>query len=152
MHIIQDTRERDPWNFIPYGCNQTICKLEEGDYTIKGYEHLLRVERKRNTGELAINLGKKKKQFFAELKRLQKYQFKYIVCEFDLHDIFSFPENSGIPRHEWSKLRITSNYISACIDKIVTDCDIQFLFCRNKSDAERKFIEIYNEIRQVRKK
>lgn len=146
MIIIQDSRERSPWDFVSYGFNQRIQKLDEGDYTVEGLEDKFIVERKRNTGELAINLGKKKKQFFDELKRLQKYPHKFIIFEFQLHDIFSFPVNSGIPKSDWKSLRITSNYMASCIDRIVSDCDIPIFFCSDKVGAERKFIEILNDV------
>lgn len=146
--IIQDVKEKLPWDFLPYGENQKIESLKTGDYTTDDLKDIFIVERKATTGELAINLGKKSKQFFAELKRMNTYKYKYVICEFSIHDLYRFPEGSGIPKKDWKNLRMNYKYITSCIEKIINDCNIEFFFCLNKIDAERKFLELYNDIKQ----
>ena len=45
FNIIVDTREQKPWDFND-NFNTTKAKLDTGDYSIEGLEHILCIERK----------------------------------------------------------------------------------------------------------
>lgn len=144
MIILQDTREQNPWDLTKYGFDQEITKVQTGDYAVKGYENLLCCERKASTCELSINFGKKWKTFAKELERMREIEHRYIICEFPLSHIYTFPSASLIPKNQWSGLKITSAFISKRIEEISGNFDVTFIFSEDRFDAERKFIDIIN--------
>lgn len=156
MNIIQDTREKDPWNFGMYKqvTAVQVQGLKTGDYTTqeilqleeeKG-QKLLAVERKRSSSEIANNLGAERKRFFNEMERMAEYEFRYIICEFPKQRIYEFPENSGIPKRKWKYLRINSGYMVSQLARIETDYDVRIVFCNDKIEAQDFFIDLVNRI------
>ena len=91
--VIKDTREQDGWFFSPYDrCSgMEVSTMKTGDYTIKGYEDLVCVERKGSVTEIATNLGKKKKAFQAEMERMKEFDFRFILLEFSASDVLEYP-------------------------------------------------------------
>ena len=107
--IIVDTREQIPWNFNRGDWVENIeeTKLNQGDYSIKGHETLISIERKRSTAEIAGNIFEKR--FEAELERLSDLvAHPFIICEFNFSDLKNFPAGSGIPQSRWNWLRTTN--------------------------------------------
>lgn len=88
--IIIDTREREPFKYRAGGSVAQVVheKLDHGDYGLKGYEHLITIERKAKVDELAGNLGKHRKRFMRELERMQSCRRRYIVVEDHWSSIF----------------------------------------------------------------
>ena len=146
MIILRDTREKQPWDFSWYDCEIRVATVKVGDYTIEGYENTIAVERKRSTGELAMNFGFKKKQFIAELERMQNVQYRYVVCEFPEIRLEEFPLNSGIPRKHWNKLRISGKYIRKCIHDFSSQYNVTFLFCENAFAAQDEVFMMFQNI------
>lgn len=105
--VWKDSREKpgQGWTFE----NMVTRGLKTGDYTLEGYETLLTIERKGTSGEFANNIVEKR--FERELERMSDFKWAYIILEFDLIDVMNFPDNSGIPRKVWPKLRITPKYM-----------------------------------------
>jgi len=93
--VIKDTREQDGWFFSSYDrCSgMEVSTMKTGDYTIKGYEDLVCVERKGSVTEIATNLGKKKKTFQAEMERMKAFDFRFILLEFSASDVIDYPLN-----------------------------------------------------------
>ena len=91
--VIKDTREQDGWFFSKYDkCSgMETSSLHTGDYTIKGFEDVVCVERKASISELANNLGKKKKAFYAEMQRIKDFPFKFLIFEFSFSDLSEYP-------------------------------------------------------------
>jgi len=91
--VIKDTRERDGWFFSPYDkcAGMEVETLHTGDYTLRGFEDVVCVERKASVTELANNLGKSKKAFYAEMVRMQDFPFKFLIFEFSFTDVAEFP-------------------------------------------------------------
>ena len=91
--VIKDTREQDGWFFSPYDrCKgMEVATMKTGDYTIKGHEDLVCVERKGPITEIATNLGKKKKPFQAEMERMKSFDFRFILLEFSASDVINYP-------------------------------------------------------------
>lgn len=144
--IIVDNKEKQPWNFSIHGLKQEKAHLPTGDYVIKGLEDVLVIERKKNTGELSLNLGKGKERFEDELIRMQDFKYRYLICEFSINDLNDFPKNSGIPKYLWKKLRMNGQVIT---DRLIDWCgsyDIELLFCNNKTEAEAKAAEIIKRV------
>lgn len=110
--VIRDTREKkgEGWIFIPTDwCQGTITgTLKTGDYSIQGYEEVFCIERKGSASELAQNITQKR--FEDELKRMQSYEYSFILLEFDMSDVLKYPEGSGIPKSKWKYLGFKGGY------------------------------------------
>jgi hypothetical protein len=135
--VIKDTREKDGWFFSEYDkCDgMEIETLHTGDYTLKGFEDIVCIERKASTSEIAMNLGRKKRPFQAEMERMKDYPFSFLVCEFSIHDLLVFPENSKVPQRARQHVRVTGKYLLKCLIEFQLWYDTKILFCGNKNDA-----------------
>jgi len=121
--IIVDTREKTPWEFE----NSVSRKLDVGDYSIEGYESILAVERKATTSEFARNINESR--FLDVLDRLDSIRYGFIICEFTMDDVLSFPRNSGIPQKLWNTVRVHPNYILKCILEYQMRYNVNILMC-----------------------
>ena len=144
--IIKDTREKDGWNFEFYdNCKGVeIRGLKTGDYTVEGLEESLCIERKASTAEISTNLGKERKRFEAELERMSKFSFSYILCEFSCENLMEFPKNSTIPYPRWKYLRMNGKRMYSLLRSYEENYGIEVVFCNNKNEAELKAMEIFN--------
>lgn len=103
--VIRDTREQKGkgWNFkASANCEGVeIIKLDVGDYTVKGMEDILAIERK-TIGDLWNTLGTAKnyKRFQKEWERGKNHKFKFLIIEGSLADI-----NKG---YRWSKVPVAN--------------------------------------------
>lgn len=89
--ILRDTRERagHGWlfdshyeNHMPPRCIGTaIAKLDTGDYSVKGYEDILAIERKEDLSELWVNYLSDKERLENEFERLAKLKYKWMIIE-----------------------------------------------------------------------
>lgn len=131
--IIIDTREQIPWEFGFH--NTAKKKLDTGDYTIEGFENILAIERKKSVSEIATNLSESR--FSDVLDRLSKIKHPYMVFEFSLDEVYSFPVGSDIPKKLWDKLRISGNYIIKRLIEIQLKYNIQVVFCGDPDNAEK---------------
>lgn len=142
--VIQDTRERNPWDFEKFGLKQYVGKLSAGDYSIMGHEDKIIIERKFSTGELYTNLIKKYTVFKKELNKLATFDEKYLILEFPLSYMLSFPANSGIPQKHWRKLNANSQFLMSRLESL-NDYNITIVFNDSRLMAELKVLEIFNE-------
>jgi len=120
--VIRDTREQEGWVFPASDpCLGTVVgTLKTGDYTLKGYEDVFVIERKGSTGEFAANIVQSR--FERELERLKGFRYAFVVLEFTISDIVSFPYNSGIPKDKWRSLRISPQFLM----KRINDFQVQY--------------------------
>jgi hypothetical protein len=147
--VLQDNKEKvGMWNlsFSSHYAGTEVVHLKTADYTIKGMEDIVCLERKRSTGEIALNLGKKWETFKAELERMQTFKYKYVICEFTINDVLFFPANSGVPKFLWPKLRMSGKFILARINELSETYGIEFIFAGNKTNAEVKAMEILTNV------
>jgi len=145
LTIIQDTREQRGWNFDIYECEVVKGTLHTGDYTVKGFESKLVVERKATTAEISINLGSKWKQFSAELERMKEFEKRFLLCEFSLDDLLRFPEGSGIPKNKLKFIRMSGKFLVSRLTKFCDQNGIELLFCGNKAEATKTAMGIFRE-------
>jgi len=132
--IIVDTREKTPWEFE----NSVSRKLDVGDYSIEGYESILAVERKATTSEFARNINESR--FLDVLDRLDSIRYGFIICEFTMDDVLSFPRNSGIPQKLWNTVRVHPNYILKCILEYQMRYNVNILMCGSQGREVAKSI------------
>lgn len=144
--VIKDTREKDGWDFPESNtCLGTVIKkLDTGDYSAKGYEDLVCIERKKSTSEIANNISQPR--FKRELERMQKFKYRFLICEFSFRDVKQFPLNSGIPEKALANLKISSNYLMRCISEIQILYGINVVFADNRETAMHA---VYNILRRI---
>ena len=133
--VIKDTRERDGWYFKESNYCQGMVdkKLDTGDYSVEGLEDVLCIERKGSVSELANNIVDKR--FDRELERMRDFKYKFLILEFGIKDIMSFPPGSDIPKPKWSKIRIKGNFILKKLAEYQTEYNIHVLPCGDKTSA-----------------
>ncbi len=86
--ILIDDRERNSWTINHQGFKFETKRLKVGDYTIKGFEDQVAIEKKSGIIELISNLsGKDRPRFKRFLEKLSKYPIKCIVIEDSLSHI-----------------------------------------------------------------
>ncbi len=76
--IIIDTREQNPWTFS--NLPSEPGSLDTGDYSVKGLEHLISIERK-SLPDLLACIGRERNRFKRELQRLRAYRFRCLIIE-----------------------------------------------------------------------
>jgi DNA excision repair protein ERCC-4 len=76
--IVIDSREQEPLTFS--NLPTVRGTLDTGDYSIRGLEHLVAVERK-SLGDLLACVGRERDRFKRELQRLRAYRFRILVIE-----------------------------------------------------------------------
>lgn len=130
LNIIVDTREQTPWEFdiedTYYIFSYERGTLKTADYSIKGMEDIVAIERKRSSAEIATNINEPR--FRKEFERLAQYKYKFVICEFELRDILNYPIGSGIPQKIWSKIKVSGNYILKCITDLELEYGVAFKF------------------------
>jgi|TARA_E500000331_G_C16755249_1_gene497095 DNA excision repair protein ERCC-4 len=135
--VIKDTREQDGWTFTEYDkCEgMEVGTLHTGDYTMKGFDDVVCIERKACASEIAMNLGKKKGAFNAEMERMKDYPFSFLVCEFDMEDVLKYPIGSRVPNKLRSQVKVTGKYLLKCLIEFQIWYDTKILFCGDKQNA-----------------
>ena len=146
MVIIQDTREKHPFNFVFYGYETSVATLKTGDYTLEGYEDIVCIERKKTPSELANNLGRHQRRFDNEMERMSEFDCKYIVCEFPEEALLQFPKNSGMPKRVMKYVRMNGKYMRKCLYSYEEEYGIETIFCQDRAEAEDKIISIFLEV------
>jgi len=84
--VIVDTREQTPWQFSPDVVVMLREKLPAGDYSLRGFEHQVAVERK-SLEDLVKTLFFDWVRFKKELNRLAGYELACIAVECDVRDV-----------------------------------------------------------------
>lgn len=114
LTIIQDSRESLPYDLSPMACE--VAGLATGDYTVKGLEDYVCLERK-SLPDLVASCTWGRDRFTEELRRMRNFPCKAVVIEADwgqlergeyrsranpqsvCHSIISWQARYGIPFH-----------------------------------------------------
>lgn len=94
--IVVDTREQRPWTFLhlradkdkgcrPLEVSSYIGTLPSGDYSLKGYQHRVAVERK-SKEDLFTTVGNGRARFERELARLNALDMAWVIIEADFRE------------------------------------------------------------------
>lgn len=109
MIIIRDTREQAGYDFAcitpPPVVN--VATLTTGDYSLKGLENQITIERK-NLSDAFGTFGRGRARWERELERMAGYQFAAVVIEADWHTIVRRPPARSRlnPRRWWPASRL----------------------------------------------
>ena len=82
--IIIDSREQDALTFANLPAD--VGTLDTGDYSVRGLEHLVALERK-SLPDLLACVGRERDRFKRELQRLRAYRFRLLLVEADAAEI-----------------------------------------------------------------
>ena len=131
--IIVDTREQQPWTFDNYTTSHH--KLDAGDYSIEGLETILAIERKKSVTEIANNIIEPR--FKDAISRLAQHKHAFLLLEFSIKDILSYPIGSDLPKRLWDKVKISPAFIMKNVLDWELEHNIKVMFCGSPSDAEK---------------
>jgi hypothetical protein len=130
--IAQDSREQDPFNIQ----KSIITKLDFADYV--GYEDWFSnifIERK-NLSDM-INTISEFERFEKEIKRAKELNAYIIVLVED--SLNNFLDEGNYFRNS----KVTNEYLAHNLRKLIREnLNLQFVFCRNRLDAEKYLINI----------
>jgi len=172
--IIEDTREKSPWDFSFYDdCNGSVRqKLDEGDYTTQEILRLeeetetkiLRIERKKSTGELSMNIsGVGWERFQRVLHEMSQYEYKYLIFDFPEWYVNKFPQHSGIPKRMWRRKtkdgkrwipRWNAGYtafIRKRLHEMEDDYGLTILYNGSSTESAEKAVHIIREVHNAYK-
>lgn len=140
--VIQDTRERLPFDLSFYGFEVERRKLDCGDYSLDGMENFISIDRKKSVSELASNLFEDYVRFKKELIRSQEISHFILLFEFPLEYLLIYPHGSGIPRRKWPYLRATPRKMLERIKLLYETYGVKCIFSQNREEAEEKCASI----------
>ena len=155
--IIKDTREKNGYEFEAFAYGFKSCAgyvdevLKTGDYSVRGLEDQVCIERKASATELAVNLGADKARFMAEIERMKDFPYKYLLLECSMNDVLVFPDRSSVPVSRRSQVRVRGPYLFKMLTDIQTKHGIPVLFCGDKKHGQimcnnllKRVVEIYS--------
>lgn len=143
--IIIDTREQQPWCFDNYVTANK--KLDTGDYSVEGLEHLLAIERKKSISEFANNITESR--FKDVIERLHNIKYAFLLLEFDLQDVLIYPVGSTVPRRLWDKIKISPSFIIKHLLELQINHNIKIIFCGDASNAEKMAESILRKVHYI---
>lgn len=133
MTIVRDSREKDGcgWNFrASANCEgMETRKLDTGDYSLKGYEHLIMIERKTLT-DLWGTLTFGRERFIKEMDRALSYPIRFLVIEGTLKDV-----DAGI---RYSK--VTSDFILSSLMSLQVKYGLHVIFTDKRTDIAQAYV------------
>lgn len=127
--IIIDTREQAPWRFS--NLPSEPGSLATGDYSIRGLEHLIVLERK-SVGDLLAVIGRERIRFKRELARLRGFRFRCLVIEASYADL---------ERGEW-RSQLKPSHVLGSLSAWMVQFELPIWLAGNHESAAR-FAEKY---------
>ena len=133
FRIIRDSREKkdNGWDFrASANClGMEVKKLDVGDYSIEGYEHLIMIERK-SIADLWHTLVQDRERFIRQMERARPVCAKYIIIEGTLKDVMD-----GI---YWSKVR--PEFILSSITSLEVKYGVHVVFTSKRTDVSQAYV------------
>ena len=141
--IVIDTREKQPWCWDhddEFG-GVLYEKLDGGDYSIKGLEHLIVIERKASVDELYMNFTHDKERIKDEFERLRDHMFKILIIEQTFEDVMNpnkyYVNKKGINRHS-PKMPIA--VVTSNLTNLMLQENVHVIFGGSRAQAMAKGI------------
>lgn len=145
--VIIDTREQQPWSFNEHSVANR--KLDTGDYSIEGLEHILCIERKKSASEFANNIVESR--FKDVVMRMSQLKYSFLLLEFNLQDLLVYPIGSTVPKRIWNKIKITPAFLLKNIIELQINHNIIVYFCGGSDNAEKMADYILKKIFYIEK-
>ena len=136
-----DTREQDVlFKRPPKGLVLVRDTLDVADYSIRGWESSIAVERK-NLTDLYGSLGKNRERFKRELEILQFYDRRWIMVEASEYEVLCWQEYS----------QVHPNSIRQSLVSIEIRYGIPIYFFQYRKDMERKLLDLFVKYYRVKR-
>lgn len=130
MLILIDTREQNPWAFE----KSEAASLKTGDYSLKGFEDKICIERKGCVEEFANNLGRDFPRFERELGRMTMFPHRFIICDFPFRSVAEYPKScSSLKAQNFSKM--SGKFLTKKITEIAVNYNINIIFFDSRKEA-----------------
>lgn len=129
--IIIDSREQKKWPF--QNVKVETAKLDTGDYSLKGYEDRITIERKSKV-DLIQSVTHSRVRFEKEMQRLEKIEYACVVIECNLKDLWIRPPH--MPRVNMMSVVNTACQWSA-------KYKVPFFFCSDRVHARHFAINYF---------
>jgi hypothetical protein len=131
--VLIDDREKRAWD-LPYKIERK--RLKTADYTIKGFEDTIAIEKKSGLVELLNDLTAKYRPTFERfLGRLSKYPVKVIVVEDTLSELSINRALVHVKKKSRGKARLTSKTIYYWVGEISGKYGIPVVFVSKDAKA-----------------
>lgn len=144
--LIVDTREKQPWSFDGDEAFEDVVyeKLDAGDYSIAGMEHLITIERKATVDELFLNFTKDKERIAAEFDRLSDHLFKFVIIEETCDDVMN-PHKYYINKKKINKRspKMPIAVVTSNLTKLMLENNVQVIFGGTRAQAMARGILLY---------
>jgi len=150
--LIVDSREKKPWDWDddPDFTSVVSEKLDAGDYSIKGLETVICIERKRSVDELYMNMFKQenRERLRREMQRFQNVKHRFFIVEEDLSDVLD-PKSYYV--NKAGKNRFSPKMPPAVVMRELIDFmlnyDVHVLFAGSKAQslAKKLLLQAYND-------
>jgi len=127
LTVIVDTREQTPFDMKQFGFKSEVGTLKTGDYSIKGLETDLVVERKSLSDFLGC-VGKGRPRFERELNRMKEFKAKAVVVS---------SSESEIEEGMWHYSKLTPKQVIGSYTGWMT-WGIPFIFARDHCQASKR--------------
>lgn len=125
LPVVVDSREQKPFGFRGRPVEVTVGTLDAGDYSVRGFERRIAVERK-SLVDLVGCLGRERERFERELVRLRGWEVAAVVVEEPQAALRSGRYRGGLnPSAAWQSIVAFSSRFR-----------VPFFFCRDREDAE----------------
>ena len=139
--ILVDSREQLPFAFAGYPVEVSVGALEAGDYSVRGFERRVVVERKSLT-DLVGCLGGDRDRFERELQRLKACDVAAVIVEEPMDALRQGHYRGNLnPYSAWqSVLAFMQRY------------RVPFIFCTDRADAEQTTFDLLRHFARDRRK
>lgn len=144
--LIVDTREKQHWCFEGDDAFADVIyqKLDGGDYSIQGMEHIITIERKATVDELYMNFTKDKKRIAAEFERLKDHRFKIVVVEESCEDVMN-PNKYYVNKKKINRRspKMPVAVVTSNLTKLLLEHDVHIIFGGMRAQAMARGILLH---------
>jgi len=135
--LLRDDREKTPWNFLSEIWPMETKRLWVGDYTIKGFEDKIAIEKKSGIKELLTNLSAPNRETFKQfLEKLSTYQIKCIIVEEPLNSTQIDSVLRFLGKRSKNRVKLTAETIFFWTARIVIEYNIPMIYADKRSVRE----------------
>lgn len=151
--LVVDTREKTPFDYEGEEEFEAIVheKLDAGDYSLKGLEHIIVIERKANADELFNNFTQNKERIFAEFERLRNHKIKILMIEQSCEDICN-PNNYYVNKKGLNKrdFKMPVAVVASNLNTLMLEYGVQVIFAgaRARSMTKNILLAAYKAAKQ----
>ena len=143
--VLIDTREKQPWELEdPNIIDREFLKLDTGDYTVRGLEDKICIDRKKSVNELAINIHQNR--FKDELERVREFPHAYIIIEASLRDVIEYPKTADLPTKVKKKIRTNGTFLMNCLTRMEIEYGFNIIFGHDRYYSQKIAISLMREI------